>query len=182
VDWHPFKTTFQEKPPRSLVELRRVFGSSIYFNKPCNSFEIDSNMLGLPLRDADPQLLRIICEQADGLLQNYVATETIESHVRLVIMKELEHGSPSADIVARELGMSLSTLKRRLAERGQNFRSLRDDIVFKLAKRALSETDVSVSQLAMQLGFSEISAFSHAFSRLAGMSPGRYKRESRQII
>jgi hypothetical protein len=43
------------------------------------------------------------------------ATESIESHVRLLIMKNIESGTPNAALIARQMGISLSTFKRRLA-------------------------------------------------------------------
>jgi len=109
-------------------------GEGLRFNQALNSFEIDSAILDTPLNDTDPYLLRIVREQADGLLQNLADTDAIEVHVRLLIMKELEHGSPRAEHIARELGMSLSTFRRRLAEKDLTFRGLRGGVICELAK------------------------------------------------
>jgi AraC-like DNA-binding protein len=96
------------------------------------------------------------------------------------MMKDLEYGPPNAANIARQMGMSLSTLKRRLAEKNLTFRGLRDAVIRELSKRALAETDVNISLVAMQLGYSEVSAFNHAFSRLTGQSPRAYRRQARQ--
>ena len=135
------------------------------------------SLLDLPLSDADPKLLQIIREQADRLLQSYTDTESTEAQLRLLIMKDLEFGPPSAENVARQMGMSLSTFKRFLARQNLGFRALRDSVIRELATRALAETDVRVSQVAMQLGYSEVSAFNHAFLRLVGQSPREYRRQ-----
>jgi AraC-like DNA-binding protein len=95
-------------------------------------------------------------------------------------MKDIESGPPNAELIARQMGMSLSTLKRRLAGRKLTFRGLRDAVVGELAKQALVETDLKISQVAMQLGYSEVSGFNHAFSRLVGRSPREYRRQIRQ--
>jgi AraC-like DNA-binding protein len=42
------------------------------------------------------------------------------------------------------------------------------------------ETDLKISQVAMQLGYSEVSGFNHAFARLVGQSPREYRRQIRQ--
>ncbi len=51
----------------------------------------------------------------------------------------------------------------------------------RLAERELSETDHSVADIAWSVGYGSESAFSNAFSRATGRSPGRFRREARQI-
>lgn len=179
--WEPLRTTFQGSAVNDLGELKRFFGQNLEFNQPINSFEVDAVLLDLPLSDADPKLLQIIREQADRLLQSYTDTESVEAQLRLLIMKNLEFGPPSAENLARQMGMSLSTFKRYLARQNLGFRALRDSVVRELATGALAETDVRVSQVAMQLGYSEVSAFNHAFLRLVGQSPREYRRRYRQL-
>ncbi|MFT8701423.1 MAG: AraC family transcriptional regulator [Acetobacter orientalis] len=50
----------------------------------------------------------------------------------------------------------------------------------RLAERELSETDQSVADIAWSLGYGSESAFSNAFSRATGCSPGRFRKESMQ--
>ena len=180
TDWMPMRVTFQEPEPGDVMELTRFFGTNLVFDYPVNSFEIDASSLDAPLNESDPHLLKIMMQQADALLQTFAATESIESHVRLLIMKDIESGPPSAGLIARQMGMSLSTFKRRLAERKLTFRGLRDAVVGELAKQALVDTDLKISQVAMQLGYSEVSGFNHAFARLVGQSPREYRRHFRQ--
>jgi AraC-like DNA-binding protein len=174
--WNPPHTSFQSPAPEDIKELERIFGQALSFSQPLNSFEVDTAQLDLPLNDSDPRLLQIIRDQADELMSSYKETENIEAQLRLLIMKDLESGPPKADNIARQMGMSLSTFKRFLAKRNLGFRALRDSVIRELATRALAETDVQISQVAMQLGYSEVSAFNHAFLRLVGQSPREYRR------
>ena len=155
----------------------RFFGNDLSFNQPLNSFEVDAALLDTPLNNADPRLLQIIREQADDQLHSFNETESVESQLRLLIMKDLELGPPKAENIARQMGMSLSTFKRFLAKRNLGFRALRDSVVRELATRALAETDIQISRIAMQLGYSEVSAFNHAFLRLVGQSPRDYRSQ-----
>ncbi|WP_454652730.1 AraC family transcriptional regulator [Bradyrhizobium liaoningense] len=50
----------------------------------------------------------------------------------------------------------------------------------RLAERELSETDHSVADIAWSLGYCSESAFSNAFSRATGLSPGRFRKEALQ--
>lgn len=50
----------------------------------------------------------------------------------------------------------------------------------RLAERELSETEHSVADIAWSLGYGSESAFSNAFSRANGISPGRFRKEAMQ--
>lgn len=50
----------------------------------------------------------------------------------------------------------------------------------RLAERELSETDHSVADIAWSLGYGSESAFSNAFSRANGISPGRFRKAAMQ--
>jgi AraC-like DNA-binding protein len=179
--WQPLSATFQEPALENLGELHRFFGQNLAFNQPLNSFEVEAALLDMPLNDSDPRLLQIIREQADEHLQSYTESASVEAQLRLMIMKDLESGPPKAENIAKEMGMSLSTFKRFLANQNLGFRALRDSVIRELATRALAETDVNVSQVAMQMGYSEVSAFNHAFLRLVGQSPREYRRRVSSI-
>ena len=73
--------------------------------------------------------------------------------------------------------MSSSTLVRRLAEQGLTYKGLLDDVRHELALHHLSEARIGVKQVAYLLGYSEVTAFSHAFHRWTGSSPGQYRRK-----
>ncbi len=48
----------------------------------------------------------------------------------------------------------------------------------RIAERELSETDHSVADIAWSIGYGSESAFSNAFSRATGLSPGRFRKEA----
>ena len=50
----------------------------------------------------------------------------------------------------------------------------------RLAERELSETDHSIADIAWSVGYGSESAFSNAFSRATGISPGRFRKEAMQ--
>jgi AraC-like DNA-binding protein len=175
--WHPLNTTFQGPAPDDLGELSRFFGDNVAFNQPLNSFEVEATLLDTPLSDSDPRLLQIIRDQADEHLRSYTESSSVEAQLRLMIMKDLEFGPPKAESIAHQMGMSLSSFKRFLARQNLGFRAVRDSVIRELATRALAETDVNVSQVAMRMGYSEVSAFNHAFSRLVGQTPTEYRRQ-----
>jgi AraC-like DNA-binding protein len=80
-------------------------------------------------------------------------------------------------LIARKLGMSRRTLARRLAAEGLTFAGVLDAFRHDLAKRHLADRDISISNVAWLLGYSDVSAFSSAFKRRTGMSPATIRRQ-----
>ena len=102
-----------------------------------------------------------------------------ERSVRKRILEHLNDPEWGAAQLAVELHMSLSTLKRRLAEGGLTFRSIRDSVIGELGCYLLSRTERRISDIAAELGYSELSAFDRAFSRITGQSPMSYRQMTR---
>jgi AraC-like DNA-binding protein len=91
----------------------------------------------------------------------------------------LAEGTVRIDRVARELGYSRQTLYRRLKAEGVTFERLLDDLRRRLALRYLRDQGLSVKESAYRLGFSDPAAFSRAFKRWTGTSPGAMRATAR---
>jgi AraC-like DNA-binding protein len=89
----------------------------------------------------------------------------------------LPHGKARTSEIARQLGVSQRTLGRRLSEEGLTFSELLNSLRLDLANRHLADRDLAISQIAWLLGYRDVGAFSHAFKRWTGKSPGRVRAE-----
>ncbi|MFT5316269.1 MAG: AraC-like DNA-binding protein [Candidatus Krumholzibacteriia bacterium] len=177
--WVPEKTTFTFHEPDRISELGGLFGGDILFGHTKNSFRIHTSMLEQEIIGVDSNLLAVIVAYADMLLADVTKSVSFESQVKLLILEHLEQGTANSERVAKLLHISRSTLKRRLMKEGHSFRQLRDEIVRQLSQDALKQTDAQVSEIALKLGYSELSAFDRAFGRLTGMSPLEFRRFGR---
>ena len=85
------------------------------------------------------------------------------------------HQLPALARVAASLGMSERVLRRRLAERGTNFRALADEVISPLARRYLHDSTLTLDDVAERLGYSEPASFVRAFRRWTGTTPDAYR-------
>ncbi|MDQ6434417.1 AraC family transcriptional regulator ligand-binding domain-containing protein [Mesorhizobium sp. LHD-90] len=83
------------------------------------------------------------------------------------------------DHAAADFGVSLRTFQRRLAESGFNFVDIRNTVRVQIAKCMLASTAIPLTAIALQLGYSEASAFSRSFKVHAGETPGDYRASAR---
>jgi AraC-like DNA-binding protein len=99
----------------------------------------------------------------------------------LSVLHARPEASWSLDALAREVNVSRATLMRRFtALVGEPPLSYLARWRMDLAARELRETTDAVSAIAHRVGYGSEFAFSRAFSRIRGRSPGRYRAEARR--
>lgn len=80
--------------------------------------------------------------------------------------------------MAGRLGLSSRVLQKRLQTLGTSFQELLDGARETLAKRYLLEPTANLSATAVQLGYSDVTAFHRAFKRWTGLTPGEFRRRA----
>ena len=71
--------------------------------------------------------------------------------------------------------MSTSAIQRNLAWEGLSYTELVEEVRKALAEMYFKQRNLSLSEIAYLLGYSELSAFSRAFRRWTGHSPREYR-------
>ena len=88
-------------------------------------------------------------------------------------------GNQELELLAHAAGASARTITRLFpAETNLTFKEWRQRARIMAAVEALGSGRTSIKQLAMQLGFSSVAAFGHAFRQVMGMTPGEMMRKS----
>lgn len=150
------------------------FGCPVFFEHDFNGIKIEQSSLDVPLLTVDDTINQALCHQADNLLANIVEQSPIES-INLFITNQLPFGVPEIDDAAKQLGLSVRTLQRKLSDNQLNFTGMIDKMRKELALSYLSNTNTKVIYIAQMLGFSEQSAFQRAFKRWMGQTPKQYR-------
>ena len=105
--------------------------------------------------------------------------KTIADQVSSILMHS-SRSFPSVAEVARQLGMSRPYISRLLKEEtGLSMKPFIDKERARIAKQMLSMSDLTITEIAFQLGFNDLFSFSKFFKRVENISPTEYHR-SRQ--
>ena len=172
---------FAHGPTSYLGEYARVFGTKITFNAPCNAILLRPERLDTPMRRANPRVSAAFELQVRHLLAKLQENRTVRGRVREIVFAELNRGNLTMDIVARKLGMSIATLRRRLGEEGTRFSEIVEALREELARQYLREKNHATSEVAFLLGFADVVSFHKAFKRWTGQTPTEFRaREARQ--
>jgi len=162
--------------PAGDAEHRALLECPVRFSMPINAVVVDAGVLDQPTPSPDPTLLGILERHAAQQVAERQSARSLAAQVRAAIADRLRDGVPTLEAIARPLGMSEATLRRRLDEEGTRFRDELDAARHALARRYLDDPEPTISEVAFLLGYSDGTAFHRAFKRWTGQTPRAYRR------
>jgi AraC-like DNA-binding protein len=177
LDISPKEVRLQHAATRPKGALADFFDSPIHFNCERNALVFDNALLKETFVTSH-QLLYSLLTKA---LQSYLSS-TGEEHdfIDLVcreIIKQTEKETPNIETVANNLSMSVRTLRRHLSDEGYSFQDIKRVAKENQAKYFLTHTNMGQAEIAYELGYSEVSAFSRAFRSWTGETPQVYREK-----
>jgi AraC-like DNA-binding protein len=173
--WKPLEARFAHRRPADVLPFRQFFGVPLTFDAERCALVFKSHWLDSRVRDADPELQRLLQDQVNALLP--APDEDFTGHVRGILRTALLSGHGSATQVAALLGMHPRTLSRRLQERDSSFQQLVDEARFSIARQMLEHTSIDISEIAASLDYSDASAFTRSFRRWSGTTPALWRAQ-----
>ena len=166
--WQPRRVCFDHPAPRDLGVHRRLFGRAVEFDAEFNCIVCAKADLDTRNPSADPAMARYAQQLLDASPKPQRAT--MLEDVRRTILLLLPSGRCTIEQVAEHLGVACRTVQRGLAEQGQSFSSMVNEIRRELATRHVIESDRPLTEVAMLLGFSAPSALSRWYHAQFGCS------------
>jgi AraC-like DNA-binding protein len=174
------RVTFRHSPPADVSAHARFFGVTPRFGERENALVLDRALLSVELPRVHDSLTSFFERHAERMLASL--REPTDTSVSAAVRAALAGGPfdvlPDLAAVARSLALSERTLRRRLADEGQSFKSLRDESLRERALSLLAAPRVSLVEVAFVLGFSDQTAFHRAFKRWTGKTPQSWRRDA----
>ena len=165
----PCRVTLRQAASSDLATYERYFGTEVCTQGRVDGITIDKRDLEVANARRDDELISVL---GDYLLVDAMpARSDINGLVKGVLRRSLGAAEISIETVAAELGMHKRTLQRRLRETGRTFADLFDEVRADAAKHYVASGTLPLTRVALQLGFSDQSAFNHAFRRWFQRSP-----------
>lgn len=162
---------------QALACYRQTFGGALRFNQPVNKLTFPMSYLGIPIVQRNPAVHDLLRAQAEAEMMEIASRRgDFLGQLETLLAERLDGGAYTLGSIAEALDLSPRTLQHRLDGHGLNFRALLDRVRGRLADQYLRNPTLSLTEVAMMLGFADQSAFQHAFKRWKGLSPGEYRR------
>ncbi|MBR7776952.1 AraC family transcriptional regulator [Undibacterium rugosum] len=128
---------------------------------------------------ADPDAFRRAEERCRMLAVNVLASGKVAGWVAMML-RESTDGIPTLTELAQTLNLSTRTLDRYLTMEQTSFRKLYHQVRHVRAKELLANSHLTVTQVAYELGYTDLANFTRAFRKQEGKSPAEYKHVARK--
>ncbi len=169
------KARFSHSRPSNISGHEQVFDAPLAFDQTKSELILEKEFMNLPMFMPNPELLRTLEQFARNLLSKLYHANTWSFKVTRELGELLIQGEkPGTKSVADNLAMSVRSLQQKLKTEGTTYRNLLDEVRREIAINFLRKDDMTICDIAFFLGFSEQSAFNHAFKRWTGVAPKEY--------
>jgi AraC-like DNA-binding protein len=173
---NPTRVGFVHNKPEEISPYGEMLGCDAEFDCKNTYISFPVSVLTLGVEKADPALRTLLDQQACALLDVLPSGDHFEQQFYKYLLRAMQDGRPVIEEVARYMKISSRTLHRRLQERDLVFKELLQKTRQQLAQQYLKEGRLTLSEIALLLGYSEQSAFSRAFKQWLGITPLRFQK------
>lgn len=180
--WRPEAVWLHRPTPANKTPYRDHFQTRLHFAAQYAAVGFRAGDLSRPLPGSDALVY------ADGL-REVEALEAfhnvaLQEHIQQVLRRLLIAGAPASELrlepVAALFGLHVRTLNRRLRAEGTSFKTLLDETRYRIARQLLRDTPLPMQELAITLGYADVTAFTRAFRRWSGVSPAAWRAACRR--
>jgi len=173
---NPIAVCFTHAGPEDMDAYRRLFKAPITFGAEQNELIVDSAAMNMEILLASQELFKVLENHAARIADSIGNVEKWSNKVMRVISRMVMKGiKPTLDSVSKALALSKRSLQANLHNEKTTFRKCLEKVRQQTALDYLLRPDVSLCDVAFLLGYSEQSAFNHAFKRWTGKRPQDYR-------
>ncbi len=160
--------------PESTQPWEAFFNCPVTFNAQVNCLWFNRNIMEKNSIMADTQLATHHEKSVSQYIEKMNASSWSERS-KQAIHSALSQEVPTLASIAMAFKMSDRTLARKLKSEGASFSELLQEKRQELASFYLLETKLSIIEVALNLGFKDVSNFNRAFQRWFKLTPSQYR-------
>lgn len=173
----PKAISFEHQSVSKLSTYQRLLGTKPNFGTTATRLTYSSKLARRSIPNANPKLYQVLKRHLRELAETESEEEQLINFVRNNISRGLAQNTATLEHIAAEIALEPRTLQRRLKEEGSSFQTLVDEVRLARAKYFLTKTRLSITDIALELGYAEASVFVRAFKRMTACTPSQYRRD-----
>lgn len=122
-------------------------------------------------------MYRQLTEQTERYIKSLYNQDDIAGELKRKLADLMARGEANADAACRALKLSRRTLQRRLKAEKTSFQKVLQEVREVLAVNYLGDARLKSLEIAMLLGYSNISTFTTAFKSWYNIPPAEYRQK-----
>lgn len=171
--------SFSYPEPVHRARYEEVMKCPLRFDAPRTLVRFVAPAFDTPIKTTNEELFSICAEHCSKVMNLLPDAGLLLGRLRSLFLSRPGQ-LPDLDAAAAALGMSASTLRRKLEADGHSYQSIKDDFRFDLAREYLRSGHMSPKQVAYLLGFNSPSNFSRAFKTWSGATVGQFLQQENE--
>lgn len=168
-----FLSTYE---PLYLNRFRQLKQVKFHFNALLKSgikIVFTQALLNYKLPLADDMTLKAVEIKCQEQMKEITRGQDFPEWIRMMLMNT--YHIPTLAECAQLLHVSTKTLQRQLNKQEKDFNHIKKEVILSRAKQRLTQSNVSITDIAYELGYSSSSNFSRAFKALTSLTPEQYR-------
>lgn len=166
---------FRCAAPKFKTEWEVLFSRNLNFDQSHSGISFPAHYLAMKNVQKEQDMKAFLRSAPANFLVKYKNSAGLSAQIRRNLRSTLPANWPDFSSLAEQFHTSEATLRRRLEDEGQSYRTILNDMRRDIAISLLTDTEQSVNDISHALGFSDPSAFHRAFKSWTGKPPGIYR-------
>lgn len=170
AEWTPTRIRIPETANQSHERLPIIGDAEPFFDREEIAVEFPATLLAEPIRSTSA------AEGDDAHVPEH-PKDPIDA-LSEALLTQILHGTvPNIEVAAEMVHSSVRTFQRQLGTEGLTYRRLVERVQFRIARKSLlDEPRAPLKDVARSAGFSSAGSLARSFRRMAGMTPGEYRK------
>lgn len=180
ADVSPLRALFDLPAPEDPATDAGRLRCTCLFGQPAHELHYPASLLDRPPQFANRLTHAWLEETCEELLGQAKGATSLAGEIYQRLMRA-PHQAPSMAEIARDLGVTERTLRRRLADEGARYADIADDVRKRLSLGYLLTTRMTADDIAAKVGFTETANFRRAVKRWTGRTFAEVRRNAAQM-
>ncbi len=172
----PAEVQFSYSEPSYSERYRQHFRCPIKFGCSVNQIIWDISVARRPLPSHNPAVIQHAIKLCEELIRDQEESSDLVDKVRARLLQSPGEFPPMC-VIATELNMSESTLRRSLNALKNPYQKILDDTRAKMAIQYLTTSNLLLEDIAYLVGFADVSNFRRAFKKWTGKPPISFRKQ-----
>lgn len=176
------KVYFRHDPQAPEHAYKEILKTDLTFRAEFDGISFPAKIAGQPGSSSEPHLAAILKATLERSAGSGAKYGSFSEYVSSMMVIHFPSAIPNASDLAALIGISTSSLHRRLAREGTSLRKLKDERTLHLAREYLLGSRLTITETALRCGFGETASFIRSFRRISGgFTPSEFRKRFSRI-
>lgn len=177
TNWSECVINCDYPPPSHFKYYRDFFSGKINFNKEKMQLCVPAEWLQLPLKTGNNYIFSLCENKVDDILSTISNNNILSNKIRHILLTSNFNNFPTSKDISDFLHISERSLRLKLSKEETSYREIVNEIRNEVAFRYLTESSLSIQEIAFSLGYTHTQNFYRAFLKKNKITPEKFRQQ-----